>query len=76
MVYTTIFSALRVKYVKVDTQQTPRIYPVFDQCWAYVVDGGPALVKHWVDVSCFLGINTSMNCIKPTPYSLKFNIPK
>ena len=25
------------------------------QCWANVVDGGPTLVKHWVDVSCLLG---------------------
>ena len=29
--------------------------PMFDQCWASVVDGGPTLVKHWVDVSCLLG---------------------
>ena len=26
-----------------------------DQCWANVVDGGPTLVKHWVDVLCLLG---------------------
>ena len=25
---------------------------MFDQCWANVVDGGPTLVKPWVDVSC------------------------
>ena len=29
--------------------------PMFDQCWTYVVNGGPTLVKHWVDVSCLLG---------------------
>ena len=27
---------------------------MFDQCWAIVVDGGPTLVKHWVDVSRLL----------------------
>ena len=25
------------------------------QCWASVVDGGPTLDQHWVDVSCLLG---------------------
>ena len=25
------------------------------QCWVSVVDGGPTLVQHWVDVSCLLG---------------------
>ena len=29
---------------------------MLDQCWASVVDGGPTLVQHWVDVSCLLGI--------------------
>ena len=29
---------------------------MFVHCWANVVDGGPTLVKHWVDVSCFLGL--------------------
>ena len=28
---------------------------MFDQCWANVVDGGPTLAKHWVDVSWWLG---------------------
>ena len=28
-----------------------------NQCWADVVDGGPALIKHWVDVSCLLGLD-------------------
>ena len=34
------------------TQQTRTrdIYPMLDQCWASVVDGGPTLVQHWVDV--------------------------
>ena len=28
---------------------------MFDQCWANGVDGGPPLVKHWVELSCFAG---------------------
>ena len=37
-----------------NSQQTRHIYPVFSQCWANVLDGGPTLDKNWVDVS-FLG---------------------
>ena len=33
-------------------QQTRHIHPMFEQCWPTVYDGGPLLVKHWVDVSC------------------------
>ena len=43
------------------TQQTQHIYPMFDQCWVNVVDDGPTLVKHWVDVSCVLGRPYSRN---------------
>ena len=28
---------------------------MLDQCWASVVEGGPALIQHWVDISCLLG---------------------
>ena len=28
------------------------INPVLTKCWASVVDGGPTLDQHWVDVSC------------------------
>ena len=42
-------------------QQTRHIDPMLDQCWADVVDGGPTLVQHWVDVSCFLGPCTCWN---------------
>ena len=28
---------------------------MFDQCWATVYDVDPKLVKHWLDVSCYLG---------------------
>ena len=31
---------------------------MFDQCWTNVVDGGPTLVKHWLDVSCLLGYSS------------------
>ena len=58
---------------KYSAQQTRQIYLMFDQCWTNVVDGGPALVKHWVDVSCLLGgvistastndTNDLLNCI-------------
>ena len=30
----------------------PRKHGLLDQCWAVVVEGGPALARHWVDVSC------------------------
>ena len=30
---------------------------MLDQFWAGVVDVGPTLVQHWVDVSCFLGMH-------------------
>ena len=43
---------------QVVSQKTRDIDPMFDQCWANVVDGGPTLVKHWVDVSCFSGMPT------------------
>ena len=46
-------------------QQTRHIHPMLDQCWVDVVDGGPALVKHWVDVSCLLSW---------TPIPIAFNI--
>ena len=41
--------------VRDTSQQTRHNYPMFDQCWPNVVDGGPTLVEHWVDVSCLLG---------------------
>ena len=39
------------------SQQTRQIYPMLDQCWTTVYDVGPTLVKHWVDLSCFLSID-------------------
>ena len=36
-------------------QQTRHIDPMLEQCWADVVDGGPTLVQHWVDVLCLSG---------------------
>ena len=37
------------------SQQTRDIDPMLCQCWASVVDGGPTLAQHWVDVPCLLG---------------------
>ena len=31
---------------------------MFDQCWSTGYAAGPTLVKHWVNVSCFLGYNS------------------
>ena len=42
-------------FMTVRTRQTRHIYPMFEQRWSNVVDGGPSLDKHWVDVSCLLG---------------------
>ena len=36
-------------------QQTRDFDPMLDHCWASVVNGGPTLVQHFVDVSCLLG---------------------
>ena len=38
------------------TQQTRDIEPLLVQCWASVVDGGPALNQQWLNVSCLLGM--------------------
>ena len=38
------------------TQQTRHMGLMLEQCWANVVDGGPTLVQHWIDVLCLLGI--------------------
>ena len=43
------------------TQQTQAIDPVFDQCWASVVDGGPTLIKHWANILCLLGQLTELS---------------
>ena len=40
---------------------TRNLSPMLDQCWANVVDGGPTLVKHWVDVSCLLGYRVGLH---------------
>ena len=38
-------------------QQARDIYPILGQCWASVVDDGPALVHHWVYFACLLGVD-------------------
>ena len=50
-------------FLTFSTQPARHIYPMFDQCWPTVYDVGPTLVKHWVDVSCFLGISRQLNII-------------
>ena len=37
------------------TQQTRDVVLMLGQCWASVVDGGPALAQHRDNVSCLLG---------------------
>ena len=51
-----IRSMFRVHCAWKVSQQARDIDTMLDQCWASVVDGGPTLVKHWVDISCLLGI--------------------
>ena len=40
-------------------QQTRKVHPMLVQCWASVVDGGPTLNRHWVNVSSSLASNAS-----------------
>ena len=48
------------------SQQTRHIYLMIPQCWANVVDGGPTLVKQWLDVCvCW---------IIPSSYSRKYSM--
>ena len=56
------------------SQQTPRINPMSDQCWANVVDGGPTLVRHWVDVSCFLGIASPSTFTGCQNYQIRYQL--
>ena len=42
-------------FLSADTQQTRDVDRMLFQCWADVVDGGPTLKQHWVNVSCLLG---------------------
>ena len=49
------------------TQQTRDIDPMLRQCWNNVVDGGPALAQHWINVSFLLGSrpNPAHHMFKP-----------
>ena len=38
-----------------DSQQTRDVDPMLAHCWPAVVDGGPAVNQHWVNISCLLG---------------------
>ena len=45
-------------YARVHTyisQRTRHINPTLEQCCPTVYDVGPAMVQHWIDVSCLLG---------------------
>ena len=44
-----------IKRMVIYPQQTRDIESMFDQFRGKVVDGGPALVKHWFNISCLLG---------------------
>ena len=37
------------------SQQTRHVNPMLVECWASVLDVGPILQQHWVDISCLLG---------------------
>ena len=37
--------------------QTRDVEPVLVWCWASVVDGGPIINQHWLNVSCLLGFH-------------------
>ena len=39
---------------------------MLDWCWADVVDGGPALTQHWLNISCLLGNLHKSTTILPT----------
>ena len=54
-------------------EQTRHIYPIFDQCRANVVDGGPTLVKHWLDVSCAC-LESRRSRVRTLPWHSSFNI--
>ena len=43
------------------SQQTRNIHQMLGQWWARVVDGGPTLVQHLVDVSCLKGSQQAQN---------------
>ena len=54
--------SIRVSCITVKPSRTRDIDPMLDQCWASVVDGGPTLVQHWVDV---LLVTPSIVTLKP-----------
>ena len=61
-----------------DSQETRYTYPMFDQCWANVVDSGPTLVKLWGGASCLPGYvqwKTMQNCISSSELlSIKYQL--
>ena len=59
-------------------QKTRDVHQMFVQCWASVVEGGPTLIQHLVNVSCLLGgisggpDPTFQICIVQIAYTLIF----
>ena len=51
-------------------KQTGDIHPVLYQCWANVVDGGPALLQQWVNVLLLLVTGQPLYYAGPTSNSL------
>ena len=45
------------------SQKIQHVKTMFIQCWANVVEGGPTLNKHWIDVSCLHGLSSSHGII-------------
>ena len=41
------------------SQQAREVHLVLSRCWARVVDGGPALIRRLMGVSCFAGMRFS-----------------
>ena len=53
-------------------QPTRDVYPMLVQCWNDVVDGGPTLNQHWVNVSRLLGLHLSLLSVLKFQRSIAF----
>ena len=78
IVYGLISNLLHVLYPRFgcasrpSPRQTRDIEPMLGQCWADVVDGGPAMTQHWFNVSCLLMIHArraSGECARFTTFA-------
>ena len=48
---------MRFKGVKEEYYQTQNVHPMLGYRWPTVIDAGPTLTNHWVNVSCLMGYN-------------------